>query len=49
MTAFKKLCETPKFKAWHAMECARRLGKLRDIDKVVDEQMAEVNLKIEEF
>lgn len=47
--AFKKLMETPKFKAWHKLECARRLGKLRDIDKIVDEMMRSGNLKEEVF
>lgn len=47
--AFRKLVETPKFKAWHKAECARRLGTLKDIDKIVDESMQEKNLKIEEY
>lgn len=49
MIAFKKLVETPVFKAWHKLECARRLGKSRPIEDVVDELMAEKNLKIETF
>jgi protein subunit release factor B len=49
MIAFKKLVETAKFKAWHAMECARRLGKLKNIDKAVDMAMREENLKVETF
>lgn len=46
--AFRKCCETPEFKAWHRMECMRRLGQLKDIDRIVDEQMLEHNLMIEE-
>lgn len=45
--AFRKCCESPKFKAWHRVETLRRLGQLRDIDKAVDEAMSESNLKIE--
>jgi hypothetical protein len=41
------MAESAKFKAWHKAECARRLGLLKDIDKVVDEQMEEINLKVE--
>jgi protein subunit release factor A len=44
--AFKKLLETPKFKAWHKLECARRLGHV-SIDDIVDDQMRPQNLKIE--
>jgi peptide chain release factor 1 len=47
MTAFKKLVETPTFKAWHKMECARLLGNLKTIDQRVDEQMQSKNLKVE--
>lgn len=45
--AFRKCAETPAFKAWHRVEVLRRLGKLRDVDRVVDAAMAERNLKIE--
>jgi protein subunit release factor A len=47
--AFEKLVETKKFKTWHKIEVARRLGKLKDINKVVDEQMEVHNLKIETY
>lgn len=46
--AFKKLVETPVFKAWHKAECARRLGQV-SIDDIVDKQIRPENLKIEEF
>ena len=50
MEAFKKCAETQVFKAWHAKEVSRRLGfKELDINQLVDEAMAEHNLKIEEF
>jgi len=49
MIAFKRLLETSKFKTWHKLECARLTGKLKDIDKVVDESMRAENLRIETF
>ena len=45
--AFRKMAKTKEFLAWHKMECARRLGKLKDINKVVDQQMNEKNLRVE--
>ena len=48
-TAFVRMLETKEFKAWHKMEVARRLGKLRDLDTIVDEQMDMKYLKIEAF
>jgi hypothetical protein len=45
--AFKKCAETKEFKAWHRVETLKRLGQLKDIDRIVDEQMNERNLKIE--
>jgi protein subunit release factor B len=45
--AFLKMSETKEFKAWHKMECARRLGNLADIDEAVDHLMNYKNLCIE--
>jgi peptide chain release factor 2 len=49
--AFKKLVATKQFKAWHAIEVARRLGKLKHleaaVEAAVDRAMAEHNLKVE--
>jgi protein subunit release factor B len=45
--AFRKCCESEKFKAWHRVETMRRLGQLKNIDQIVDEQLNERNLKIE--
>lgn len=45
--AFGRMARTKEFQNWHKVECARRLGQLADIEKVVDAQMAEINLKIE--
>lgn len=47
--AFKKLCDSPQFKAWHRMEVARRLGWFADIEKRVEEMMRDKNLKVETF
>lgn len=47
--AFTRCIETERFKTWHKTECARRLGTLRDIDDRVDEEMKEINLKIEYY
>lgn len=45
--AFLKCVESPQFKVWHKAEVARRLGLYKDVDKEVDRQMEEKNLKIE--
>jgi hypothetical protein len=45
--AFKKCAETKEFKAWHRVETLKRLGQLKDIDRIVDEQMQEKNIKVE--
>lgn len=45
--AFKKMVETPTFKAWHKMEIARLSGEPtpEPIEDVVDRQMKEVNIE----
>ena len=45
--AFEKCCKSPKFQAWHRVECMRRLGMLKDIEKRVEELMSEQYLKVE--
>jgi protein subunit release factor B len=45
--AFEKCANTPQFKAWHKVECMRKLGQLKDIERAVDEAMADSNLKVE--
>lgn len=42
--AFKRMAESKAFKAWHYLECAKRLGK-PSIDDIVDREME--NIKIE--
>lgn len=44
--AFVKMANTPKFKAWHKLECARRMGKLADIDEAVERELRR-NVKTE--
>lgn len=44
--AFKHLVESPKFKTWHKLECARRLSG-KTIEQVVEKQLAPGNIKIE--
>jgi len=45
--AFRKCCETKEFKAWHKVECMRRLGTLNEVEEIVEKQMAPENIKIE--
>ena len=45
--AFERMVKTPEFAKWHKRECARRLGKLRDIDETVERHMRPENLVIE--
>lgn len=45
--AFRKCAESPQMQAWLKVETLRRLGKLREVDRAVDEAMQEHNLKIE--
>lgn len=56
--AFKKLVETAKFKNWHKIECARRLGQpipetpeqiMARVDRMVEEGLRDGTIKVEEF
>jgi protein subunit release factor A len=49
VAAFKKLVETPEFKAWHKVETMRLLGQLKEIEERVDDAMRPEHIKIEEF
>ena len=44
--AFVKMAEHAKFKSWHKMECARRMGKLKELEEQVDREMR-INVKTE--
>lgn len=55
-SAFKKLIETPAFKSWHKMECARRMGQvpketakqlLDRVDKMIEEGLRNGEILIE--
>ncbi len=45
--AFERMAKSPGFAKWHKRECARSLGKLRDIDEAVERLMRPENLVIE--
>lgn len=46
--AFERMAASPRFRAWHKLKCAAVLqGKT--VDQLVEEQMAEENLKVEVF
>lgn len=47
--AFMRLVNSEKFKTWHKLECAKRLGQAVDIEEWVNEQMRPKNLLIEEI
>lgn len=54
--AFLRLIETPKFKNWHRIECARRMGKpeetpeqiLARVDRMIEEGLRSGQVLIEE-
>jgi protein subunit release factor A len=57
-SAFKKLVSSDKFKKWHKIECAKRLGQFipetedeirSRVDRMVDEGLKNGTIKIEEF
>ena len=45
--AFRKMAESPKFKAWHKIEVAKRTGKLIELEDNVNKAMRDQNLKVE--
>lgn len=40
--AFRKMCETSRFKTWHLLETQKLMGITRQIDEYVAEQMKHV-------
>jgi len=49
-TAFKRLCETPKFKSWLKIEIARRLSQDKEtVEQKVERAMDPKNLRVEEI
>ena len=47
--AFTKCAESKEFKAWHHLEVMKKLGKLKEVDRAVEEAMLPQNLKVEYF
>lgn len=54
--AFMRLVNTKKFKDWHRIECAKRMGKLVEetpeqikarVDRMVDEALKDGTIKVE--
>ena len=45
--AFRKLVETPVFRAWHRAETLRRLGAEREASDAAERAMAPENLRVE--
>lgn len=45
--AFEKMCTSDKFKAWHQIECARRMGTLKQIEEEVERLMQDQYLVVE--
>lgn len=45
--AFEKMCNTERFKSWHKIEVARRMGTLKQIDEEVERQLKPSNLMVE--
>ena len=54
--AFVRLVNTPKFKQWHKVECARRMGKrleetpeqIRErVNRMIDEGLRDGSIKVE--
>ena len=45
--AFEKLAQSKLFLEWHKLECARRLGMVRDAEAAVEEAMRPANIKVE--
>jgi hypothetical protein len=45
--AFRRLLETPEWKRWYKIECARRLGQAVEIETAVAKALAPKNLVVE--
>jgi peptide chain release factor 1 len=46
--AFLQLIESSKFKLWHKMEVARRIGILKDVDKTVEAEMKKIRIDVKD-
>lgn len=47
--AFRRMCETKAFKAWHKKEVAKRLGVAQKVDEEVENALMDKHLKVEVF
>ena len=45
--AFLRLLETPEWKAWYKLECARRMGQVAVVEESVNRSLDRKHLKIE--
>jgi len=45
--AFLRMIQSEKFRKWHRLECARRLGRLAEIEREVERMMRPENLRVE--
>jgi len=45
--AFRKMAESPKFKAWIKLEKAKRMGEIARIEEEVERAMHSSNIKVE--
>lgn len=45
--AFKRMAETPEFKAWHKLEVSRRTGEAGRVEQAVAAHLQPKNLRIE--
>jgi len=46
--AFKRLCESAKFKKWLRLETAKKVGELQDIDSIVEQQMKNIKMEVKD-
>lgn len=45
--AFLRCVDTDTFKKWHKVECARRMGRLVDMEEWVENQLTPEKIKVE--
>lgn len=46
-TAFRRMAESERFRKWHRIECARRMGRFDAIERETDRAMNPRNLRID--
>ena len=45
--AFSRMASDTKFKKWHKIECAKKMGNIKDVENKVNQMMEPKNIKIE--